>query len=68
METPYRRQRLLEELLAHRPATQKNRPVFMALELNGEAERLLRGSVEEVLAACASLPKLEFVLVVGQTP
>ena len=67
METPYRRQRLLEELMASCPEAQKKRPIFIALELNGESERLLRGEIKEVHQLCGALPKLEFVLVLAPT-
>jgi 16S rRNA (cytidine1402-2'-O)-methyltransferase len=63
METPYRRQRLLEELLQHRPGPQKKRRVFIALELNGPQELLVQGELETVAARVASIEKQEFVLI-----
>ncbi len=68
MEPPYRRQKLLEELLKSCPDSQKKRPVFIALELNGSNERLLRGELSWLLQECATLAKLEFVLVLGPQP
>jgi 16S rRNA (cytidine1402-2'-O)-methyltransferase len=64
METPYRRQRLLEELLQHRPATQQKRRVFIALEMNGPQELLVQGELETVAARVASIEKQEFVLII----
>ena len=66
METPYRRQKLLEELLKSRPESQKKRRIFLALELNGPGERLIRGTIEEVINKSSSLEKLEYVLLVDQ--
>lgn len=64
MDTPYRRQRLLEELLQHRPASQKKRRVFIALELNGSQELLVQGELEAVTARVSAIEKQEFVLVI----
>lgn len=66
METPYRRQKLLEELLKARPASMKNRRIFMALELNSPSELLIRGELETVMQKTHTLEKLEFVLMLDQ--
>ncbi len=63
MDTPYRRQRLLEELAQALPSDQKGRQVLLALELNGPKERLLRGTLSVVLSKTSELEKQEFVLV-----
>ncbi|MBY0516693.1 MAG: hypothetical protein K2P81_07290 [Bacteriovoracaceae bacterium] len=68
METPYRRQKFLEELLKSRPQNQKNRRVFIALELNGQKELLVRGELSEVIKKCQELEKLEYVLVIDCQP
>lgn len=65
MDTPYRRARLLEELLETCPPNQATRPVFLALELNGAREKLLRASLSQLLAQTKDLEKQEFVLVLG---
>lgn len=65
MDTPYRRQRLLEELQKVIPASRR---VFLALELNGPQEKLLRGRLSELLEVTKSLEKQEFVLMLEGLP
>lgn len=66
MDTPYRRQRLLEELRDSGPKLPRPRRVFLALELNGAREKLLRGSLDEVLHRSRDLEKQEFILILDQ--
>lgn len=68
METPYRRQKFLEELRETRPQNQINRNVFIALELGRSTECLYRGTVEHLLGKTRELDKLEFVLVIDSDP
>lgn len=67
MDTPYRRVRLLEELLASCPSHQAGRRVLLALELNGPGEKLWRGSLQQLIQETKSLEKQEFVLVLDQS-
>lgn len=61
METPYRLKKLLEDLVS----AKTSRSLFLALELSGANESLLRGSAEVILKKVDTLPKSEFVLVIG---
>lgn len=61
METPYRMMKTLEDL----KRLSIKRDVFLAIDLGGESELLLRGSVEEVMAALEGPSKREFVLLVA---
>lgn len=67
METPYRRQKFLEELLASMPARQGQRRVLLALELNGPQEKLIRGTLTHVVNCAKLIEKQEFVLVFDES-
>lgn len=66
MDTPYRRARLLDELLSTCPSAQTQRKWLLALELNGSQEKLLRGDLKTLIEQSKSLEKQEFVLVLDQ--
>ncbi|MGE3610184.1 MAG: SAM-dependent methyltransferase [Bacteriovoracaceae bacterium] len=61
METPYRLKKLIEELVALAP----NREVFLAMNLNGPDEKLLRGRPKDIQTQLGDLDKQEFVLVLS---
>ncbi len=61
MDTPYRLQRLLSDLV---PFNGKRRQYFLACDLNGPEEILLRGSVEMMLKKLDKF-KREFVLIIS---
>jgi len=61
METPYRLQKLLEDLES--VGTQRN--LFLALDLGSSSELLLRGSVSKLKKELGQAGKQEFVLVVA---
>lgn len=61
METPYRLKKLMEEL----GKMTLKRPVFLAMDLGGPEEKLLRGNVPELLRLLGEAEKREFVLVIG---
>ncbi|HXH30192.1 MAG TPA: SAM-dependent methyltransferase [Bacteriovoracaceae bacterium] len=61
METPYRLKRLVEDLAK----VVSGREIFLAIDLGGQQELLLRGQVSSVLKALADQDKREFVLVVA---
>jgi 16S rRNA (cytidine1402-2'-O)-methyltransferase len=61
METPYRLQRLLEEL----EALGTERELFLALDLGGPQEELRRGRASQLKKSLGENSKREFVLVVG---
>jgi len=61
METPYRLQKLLEDL--ELVGTQRN--VFLAMDLGSSHERLLRGSVSKLKKELGEAGKQEFVLVIA---
>lgn len=61
METPYRLQKILEELKSLSLA----REIFLAMDLGGETELLLRGEVGALLGSLKGPTKREFVLVIS---
>jgi 16S rRNA (cytidine1402-2'-O)-methyltransferase len=63
METPYRLERLLSELGEH--PILRDRHCCLAMELNRESERVLRGRPHELLDQVRG-QKLEFVLLLNQ--
>jgi 16S rRNA (cytidine1402-2'-O)-methyltransferase len=64
MDTPYRFQALLSDIAG---SPLKSRKVFVATELNGEAEALHRGKIEELLRKTAGVKKPEFVVVLDSS-
>jgi 16S rRNA (cytidine1402-2'-O)-methyltransferase len=61
METPYR----LSKLVAELKKMDLKRDLFLALDLGGEEELLIRGSVDLIAKKLNSSEKREFVLVLG---
>ncbi|MBF0297263.1 MAG: hypothetical protein HQK51_00975 [Oligoflexia bacterium] len=74
METPYRLNRLLDEIRELKEFTAKtnadadinNRQFFLALDLNGEKEKLLRGTIDYLCENISEKLKAEFVLVISE--
>ena len=61
METPYRLKKLLEEMVSQN----LNREVFLACDLGGSDELLLRGNTGMILKSLGDKEKREFVLVIA---
>lgn len=62
MDTPYRLQRLLEELDSHMKKSRRSREIFLALDLNSAREELLRDNPSRLLKMIKNF-KREFVLI-----
>ncbi len=64
MDTPYRFNRLLDELAEINKTQSLNREVFVGINLNHKNELLLRGSISDIITK-APKEKCEFVLLLG---
>ena len=62
MDTPYRLQVLLKDVLA---SSLKNRSLFLACDLGGKNEKLFRGKGNAFLQKVGELNKVEFILMIG---
>lgn len=66
METPYRFQRLMEEVFKMAKETEQlNREFFVGVDLNLESEITLRGKFRDLKKEVEKLGKREFVLIIG---
>ena len=64
MDTPYRLSRLIDEINDYIPLNNKNRSIFLALELNSREEQLIRGNIS-FLKKQIKKEKKEFILIIS---